>query len=41
MSDALGLQTDLPEVPEEEKASGVSVIACTRSSVSVFLCYQK
>ncbi|WP_394276285.1 SapB/AmfS family lanthipeptide [Luteococcus sp.] len=41
MSDTLGLQTDLPEVPEEEKASSISVIGCTGSNHSVFLCYQK
>ncbi len=41
MSQALGLQTDLPEVPEEEKGSFLSVIACTSSHYSTFLCYNK
>ncbi|MCW3156519.1 hypothetical protein [Micropruina sonneratiae] len=41
MSDALGLQYELPEVPEEEKASKISIVACTSSHASYFLCYQK
>lgn len=41
MADALGLQYELPDVPEEEKASNVSVVGCTNSLVSIFLCYAK
>lgn len=41
MADALGLQYDLPEVPDESKASGISIVGCTSSNASYFLCYQK
>lgn len=41
MSDALGLQYELPEVPEEEKGSQISIVACHKSHASYFLCYQK
>lgn len=41
MSDALGLQWELPETPEDEKASRISIVGCTSSNASYFLCYQK
>lgn len=41
MGDALGLQYDFPEVPDEEKASGVSIVLCTSSNASYFACYHK
>jgi hypothetical protein len=41
MNDALGLQIDLPELPDEQKASKISVALCTRSYHSGFMCYAK
>ena len=41
MADALGLQTEVPEVPDDEKSSRISIIACTSSNYSAFLCYKK
>ncbi|MFT3971087.1 MAG: hypothetical protein QM695_12625 [Micropruina sp.] len=42
MNDALGLQYELPEdTPDDEKASKISIVGCTSSHASYFLCYKK
>lgn len=41
MSDALNMQYELPEVPDEEKASAISIALCHKSHASYFACYVK
>lgn len=41
MGDALGLQYELPEIPDEEKGSHISIVGCTSSHASYFACYAK
>ncbi len=41
MADILDLQRQYDETPDDEKGSFISVIACTRSYHSIFLCYAK
>ncbi len=40
MVDVIGMQTDDPDLPEEEKASNVSYVACNNSGQSQAFCWR-
>jgi len=41
MADILDLQRSYDETPDDEKASRISIVLCTGSNVSLFVCYAK